>query len=200
MRRFLLLLLHAAAATTPGVQRRALSHCVSTGKCGYCMECPICGGTCDNCCASRPEPPQPPPSLPPPPARPLPPASPPGPPSPPSPPTPPSMPPPPPFVCHGFMCDAGGSQWASAAEASSSYGAGTQCTNAEGECAWSASQATNVSDVDTSSWGGACREDVLSWAPLKSGNDPEWLLLSYSTAVWATSIEIFELFRAQTHG
>ena len=69
-----------------------------------------------------------------------------------------------------------------------------------GSCAWSASQATNVSDVDTSSWGGTCREDARSWCPLKWGNDPEWLLLNYSTAVWATSIEIFEVTAAQKHG
>jgi hypothetical protein len=194
---FILLLMREAAATTPHVQRRALSHCVYTGKCGYCTECPICGGTCGTCCAPRPEPPQSPPALPPPPARPSPPVSPPG---PPSPPAPPSMPPPPPYVCHGSVCDAGGSQWASAAEGSSSWGKETQCTNAEDSCAWSASQATNASDVDTSSWAGACREDPRSWSPLKMGLDPEWLLLNFSTAVWATSIEIFEVTEAQKRG
>jgi hypothetical protein len=32
------------------------------------------------------------------------------------------------------------------------------------------------------------------------GLDPEWLLLNFSTAVWATSIEIFEVTEAQKRG
>ena len=90
--------------------------------------------------------------------------------------------------CQGAGCAHGRhlsafSQWAQSATASSEYGSGTD--------SWSAWQATGAANVAP-----ACSSESKAWSPEDSGSGPEYLLVSFQDAVWATQLEVFETYEA----
>ena len=84
------------------------------------------------------------------------------------------------LMLHMVPAPASLAQWASSAIASSQYGSG----------GYSATQATGPSNVAPS-----CGDSHSAWAPESNGVDPEWLLVSFQTPTYATSIEIYETFQ-----